>query len=145
MAFAHPSPSRPAERYRLQRGGLLRPPRLLPRRARSLLRDQDHTEAEIDEEARATLHTDTSRPFEKPKSARIAVKVNNHLGDEVMKVFRVGYRIRMEFRSSATTVPSHSDSFRADASSLLTRWDPSHRGHDCAAPTSSSRQGAQHE
>jgi adenine-specific DNA-methyltransferase len=45
--------------------------------------------AEIDEEAWATLHSDTSRPFEKPKSGRIAVKVINHLGDEVMKVFRV--------------------------------------------------------
>jgi adenine-specific DNA-methyltransferase len=45
--------------------------------------------AEIDEEAWATLHSDTSRPFEKPKSRRIAVKVINHLGDEVMKVFRV--------------------------------------------------------
>ncbi len=44
--------------------------------------------AEIDEEAWATLHSDTSRPFEKPKSGRIAVKVINHLGDEVMKVFR---------------------------------------------------------
>ena len=45
--------------------------------------------AEINEEAWATLHSDTSRPFEKPKSGRIAVKVINHLGDEVMKVFRV--------------------------------------------------------
>ncbi len=45
--------------------------------------------AEIDEEAWATLHSETSRPFEKPKSGRIAVKVINHLGDEVMKVFRV--------------------------------------------------------
>lgn len=45
--------------------------------------------AEIDAEAWATLNSDTSRPFEKPKSGRIAVKVINHLGDEVMKVFRV--------------------------------------------------------
>lgn len=45
--------------------------------------------AEIDEEAWATLHSDTSRPFAKPQSGRIAVKVINHLGDEVMKVFRV--------------------------------------------------------
>ncbi len=45
--------------------------------------------AEIDEEAWATLHSDTSRAFDKPKSGRIAVKVINHLGDEVMKVFRV--------------------------------------------------------
>lgn len=43
--------------------------------------------AEIDEEAWSTLHSDTSRPFNKPKSGRIAVKVINHLGDEVMKVF----------------------------------------------------------
>jgi adenine-specific DNA-methyltransferase len=45
--------------------------------------------AEIDPEAWATLNSDTSRPFEKPKGGRIAVKVINHLGDEVMKVFRV--------------------------------------------------------
>lgn len=45
--------------------------------------------AEIDEEAWSTLHSDTSRPFAKPGSGRIAVKVINHLGDEVMKVFRV--------------------------------------------------------
>jgi adenine-specific DNA-methyltransferase len=45
--------------------------------------------AEIDEEAWASLNSDTSRPFPKPKSGRIAVKVINHLGDEVMKVFRV--------------------------------------------------------
>jgi adenine-specific DNA-methyltransferase len=45
--------------------------------------------AEINEEAWATLNSDISRPFEKPESGRIAVKVINHLGDEVMKVFRV--------------------------------------------------------
>jgi adenine-specific DNA-methyltransferase len=45
--------------------------------------------AEIDPEAWATLNSDTSRPFDKPKSGRIAVKVINHLGDEVMKVFKV--------------------------------------------------------
>jgi adenine-specific DNA-methyltransferase len=45
--------------------------------------------AEINQEAWETLHSDTSRPFPKPKSGRIAVKVINHLGDEVMKVFRV--------------------------------------------------------
>jgi adenine-specific DNA-methyltransferase len=45
--------------------------------------------AEMNEEAWATLNSDTSRPFDKPKSGRIAVKVINHLGDEVMKVFRV--------------------------------------------------------
>ncbi len=45
--------------------------------------------AEINEEAWATLNSDISRPFDKPKSGRIAVKVINHLGDEVMKVFKV--------------------------------------------------------
>lgn len=45
--------------------------------------------AEINAEAWETIHSDTSRPFDKPKSGRIAVKVINHLGDEVMKVFRV--------------------------------------------------------
>ena len=45
--------------------------------------------AEIDQEAWDTLNSDISRPFPKPKSGRIAVKVINHLGDEVMKVFSV--------------------------------------------------------
>jgi adenine-specific DNA-methyltransferase len=45
--------------------------------------------AEINEEAWATLNSDTSRPFDKPASGRIAVKVINHLGDEVMKVFKI--------------------------------------------------------
>ena len=45
--------------------------------------------AEIDEEAWASLNSDTSRPFPKPSTGRIAVKVINHLGDEVMKVFGV--------------------------------------------------------
>ena len=45
--------------------------------------------AEINQEVWETLYSDTSRPFARPKSGRIAVKVINHLGDEVMKVFRV--------------------------------------------------------
>jgi adenine-specific DNA-methyltransferase len=45
--------------------------------------------AEIDEDAWSTLHSDVSRPFPKPSSGRLAVKVINHLGDEVMKVLRV--------------------------------------------------------
>ncbi len=44
---------------------------------------------EIDPEAWESLYSETSRPFDKPKSGRIAVKVINHLGDEVMKVFSV--------------------------------------------------------
>ena len=45
--------------------------------------------AEIDADVWATLNSAVSRPFPAPKSGRIAVKVINHLGDEVMKVFRV--------------------------------------------------------
>ena len=45
--------------------------------------------AEIDQDAWATLNSDTSRPFDKPLYGRIAVKVINHLGDEVMKVFKI--------------------------------------------------------
>jgi len=42
--------------------------------------------AEVDEEAWESLKRTVSRPFPRPKSGRIAVKVINHLGDEVMKV-----------------------------------------------------------
>ena len=45
--------------------------------------------AEIDAEAWQSLHSDTSRPFRKPDSGRIAVKAINHLGDEVMKVLEI--------------------------------------------------------
>ena len=45
--------------------------------------------AEIDEAAWATLYRDVSRPFPRPHTGRIAVKVINHFGDEVMKVFPV--------------------------------------------------------
>ena len=45
--------------------------------------------AEINEEAWESLNSDISRPFKKPESGRIAVKLINHPGDEVMKVFRV--------------------------------------------------------
>jgi len=45
--------------------------------------------AEIDESAWSVLYTTESIPFEKPKSGKIAVKVINHYGDEVLKVFEV--------------------------------------------------------
>lgn len=45
--------------------------------------------AEIDKDAWETLYRDTSRPFPRPESGRFAVKVINHFGDEVMKVFAV--------------------------------------------------------
>ena len=47
-------------------------------------------QAEIDEDAWATLYSDTSRPFDRPTGGRkVAVKVINHFGDEVMKVLGV--------------------------------------------------------
>ncbi|MFN2358250.1 MAG: DNA methyltransferase [Desulfotignum sp.] len=45
--------------------------------------------AEINKKAWDSLNSDISRPFDRPKSGRIAVKVINHLGDEVMKVYHV--------------------------------------------------------
>ncbi|KAF0180763.1 MAG: site-specific DNA-methyltransferase (adenine-specific) [Caulobacteraceae bacterium] len=45
--------------------------------------------AEIDETAWAGLYSEVSRPFKRPDTKRIAVKVINHFGDEVMKVFAV--------------------------------------------------------
>ena len=45
--------------------------------------------ADIDEEAWSSLYQTTSRPFPKPETGRIAVKVINDYGDEVLKVFEV--------------------------------------------------------
>ena len=45
--------------------------------------------AEIDPDAWETLYRDTSRPFARPETGRIAVKVINHFGDEVLKVLGV--------------------------------------------------------
>ena len=45
--------------------------------------------AEIDREAWETLYRDVSQPFPRPSTGRFAVKVINHFGDEVMKVFGV--------------------------------------------------------
>ncbi|MGI5223764.1 site-specific DNA-methyltransferase [Actinoallomurus sp. CA-142502] len=45
--------------------------------------------ADIDEDAWESLYSTVSRPFPKPDSGKIAVKVINDYGDEVMKVFEV--------------------------------------------------------
>jgi adenine-specific DNA-methyltransferase len=45
--------------------------------------------AEIDEAVWASLYSSVSRPFQRPASGRIAIKVINHYGDEVLKVFGV--------------------------------------------------------
>jgi adenine-specific DNA-methyltransferase len=43
--------------------------------------------AEIDEAAWSTLYATVSRPFDPPSTGKIAVKVINHYGDEVLKVY----------------------------------------------------------
>jgi len=45
--------------------------------------------ADIDEDAWDSLYRTESRPFERPEGGRIAVKVINDYGDEVMKVYDV--------------------------------------------------------
>ncbi len=45
--------------------------------------------ADIDEDAWASLYSTVSRPFAKPETGKIAVKVINDYGDEVMQVFKV--------------------------------------------------------
>lgn len=45
--------------------------------------------AEVDEDAWSQLYSTTSRPFPKPDTGKIAVKVINHYGDEVLKVYVV--------------------------------------------------------
>ena len=46
--------------------------------------------AEIDEAAWSTLYSTVSRPFDPPSTGKIAVKVINHYGDEVLKVYDTG-------------------------------------------------------
>jgi hypothetical protein len=46
--------------------------------------------AEVDEAAWAELYSTKSRPFDRPETGKIAVKVINHYGDEGLKVFGVG-------------------------------------------------------
>ncbi|MBY0262087.1 MAG: site-specific DNA-methyltransferase, partial [Phycisphaerales bacterium] len=46
--------------------------------------------AEVDESAWSSLYSTVSRPFDKPKTRKIAVKVINHFGDEVLKVYSLG-------------------------------------------------------
>jgi adenine-specific DNA-methyltransferase len=45
--------------------------------------------ADIDEEAWASLYRTVSRPFPKPATGKVAVKVVNDYGDEVLKVYEV--------------------------------------------------------
>ena len=45
--------------------------------------------ADIDESAWSTLYSTKSRPFPMPSKGKIAIKVINHYGDEVLKVYEV--------------------------------------------------------
>jgi adenine-specific DNA-methyltransferase len=45
--------------------------------------------AEIDEGEWSKLYSATSQPFDPPRSGKVAVKVINHFGDEVLKVYPV--------------------------------------------------------
>ncbi len=45
--------------------------------------------ADIDESAWSALYSTVSRPFDPPDSGKIAVKVINHYGDEVMKIYTI--------------------------------------------------------
>ncbi len=45
--------------------------------------------AEVNEEAWQSLYSTVSRPFDKPETGKVAVKVINHYGDEVLKVYEL--------------------------------------------------------
>ena len=55
--------------------------------------------AEIDEAAWSTLYSTVSRPFAPPETGKIAVKVINHYGDEVLEGVRVLSRVTFAVRS----------------------------------------------
>jgi adenine-specific DNA-methyltransferase len=55
----------------------------------SYYRLQRALRAEINESAWAALYSTTSYPFDPPKTGKIAVKVINHYGEEVLKVYEV--------------------------------------------------------
>jgi adenine-specific DNA-methyltransferase len=46
--------------------------------------------AEVDEAEWSKLYTNRSAPFNPPPRGKVAVKVINHYGDEVLKVYAVG-------------------------------------------------------
>ncbi|MFC6013770.1 hypothetical protein [Nocardia lasii] len=61
-------------------------------------------EADIDPDALESLYQTVSRPFPKPESGKIAVKVINDYGDEVMKV-----AIKAKLVCEAQHGPSHDE------------------------------------
>ena len=77
-------------RHQLQRRKLLRPPRLLHRRRRALRQAQTRP-ARRDRRSRLepALQHHAAAPSTAPETGKIAVKVINHYGDEVLKVYSV--------------------------------------------------------
>ncbi len=47
----------------------------------------------VDEAAWSMLYSTASRPFETPATGKITVKVINHYGDEVLKVYSVSHSL----------------------------------------------------
>ena len=45
--------------------------------------------AEIDEVAWSSFYKTVGRPFDRPKTGKIGIKVINHCGDEVLHVYEV--------------------------------------------------------
>ena len=77
------------DRHQLQRGVFLRPALLLHGGNDPYKRLKVALKADIDADSWASLYRTESRPFDKPETGKIAVKVINDYGDEVMKVFEV--------------------------------------------------------
>jgi hypothetical protein len=65
------------------------PPEVLGKSCRGRVGSSRALRAEIGEDAWSQLYSTTSRPFPKPETRTIAVKVINHYGDEVLKVYQV--------------------------------------------------------
>jgi adenine-specific DNA-methyltransferase len=57
--------------------------------------------ADIDEATWSTLYSAKSRPFPKPATGKIAIKVINHYGDEVLKVYPIEGRLVQPNASTA--------------------------------------------
>jgi hypothetical protein len=50
--------------------------------------------AEVDKSAWASLYSTKSSRFDPPSTGRIAIKVINHYGDEVLKVYEISEELR---------------------------------------------------
>jgi adenine-specific DNA-methyltransferase len=60
--------------------------------------------AEVREDAWEQIYTTTSRPFDPPVRGKIAVKVINHYGDEVLKVYDLAKAMEQTYPAAAETL-----------------------------------------